>query len=181
MVEDVLKSEAPEEDFGRRVLEVLNVYKGRRRWGQTLAELRRIGPKGLPGFIEALKLPHWQSRRLAAQMLGNLRFSDDAFIELLKQMPNDSNKKVRHHAFDLLYVDVDEQRKLKEFLPRLLGLLDDRSGLVRRKAARHLRKWARHVPLEVAARTLAEERHAYTRQVKAGLLRAVLAAQNEKK
>jgi len=178
MVEDVLKSESPKEDFGKRVLELLSVYTGRRRrWAETLAEIRRIGAAGLPGFVEAFKLPHWPSRRFAAQMLTQSAGSSETVVALLKQAVTDSNKKVRRHAFYLLGLDVDDDRKRKEFLPLLIPLLADRSARVRRRAAFDLRPWAKDVPLEVAARALANEKHPATINWIAGLVRAVLKAQ----
>ncbi|HUW57133.1 MAG TPA: sigma-70 family RNA polymerase sigma factor [Planctomycetota bacterium] len=179
MVEDVLKSEAPKEDFGRRVLELLSVYKGARPWSETLAEIRKIGAAGLPGFIEAFKLPHWQSRRFASQMLTQSTTSGETVVQLLKQAVTDSNKKVRRHAFYLLGLDVDDERKRKEFLPLLIPLLEDRSARVRRRAAFDLRPWAADVPLAVAARALANEKHPATQGWIAGLVRAVLEVQDK--
>ena len=177
MVEDVLQSEAPKEDFGKRVLELLNVYaKGQRRFSETLAEIRKIGADGLDGFAGALELPHWQSRRFAAQMLTNSEQGGEGVVTLLKGMVNDPNKKVRKHSLSMLLLDVGEARKRDEFLPLLIPLLGDRSALVRRNAAIRLRPWAADVPLEAAARALAYEGNEDARRATAVLVLAVLDA-----
>ena len=178
VVEDVLKSEAPKEDFSGRVLELLNCYGGRRHWSETLAELRKLGGDAVPGFVEAFKLPHWQSRRFAAQMLNHARPLDERVVELIKQMAGDSNKKVRKHAASLLSLDVDDERKRTEFVPLLLPLLQDRSGVVRWRTAYELQAWAADVPLQAAAEALANEKNAKARGMLARLVRRIIAARD---
>ena len=174
VVEDVLKHEAPKEDFRRRVVELLNCYEGGRHWSETLAELRKLGGDVIPGFVEAFKLPHWQSRRFAAQMLTHAMPRDERVVELLKGVISDSNKKVRKHAASLLNLDVDDERKQTEFLPLLLPLLRDGSGVVRWRTAYELLNWAADVPLEVAAEALANEKNAKVRGMLAHLVRRII-------
>ena len=132
VVENVLKSEAPREDFGQRVFELVDLFTERHnRWHETLAEIRRIGADGMGGFVRALALPHWQSRRFAVVMLTRSELTGETVVTLLKQASDDANKKVRAHALALLDLDVDNQRKRAEFLPLLIPLLTDRSTLVR--------------------------------------------------
>ena len=76
MVEDVLKSEAPKDDFARKVFEILNKYPpgeshpySHLNWHETIAELRKIGGDGFEGFIRALESPHSPTRAFAAHML----------------------------------------------------------------------------------------------------------------
>ena len=73
MVEDVLRAESPNEDFGRRVFEVLNCY-GRApipwpRWEEVAGKLRAIGSEGIEGFVQALESPHSPTRSFATMML----------------------------------------------------------------------------------------------------------------
>jgi len=56
----------------------------------------------------------------------------------------------------------------------LVPLLQDRANKVRQRAARRLRRLAEYVPLEAAARALAEEEHPQNRPAMESLLRAVL-------
>ena len=177
MVENVLKSEAPREDFSQRVFELVDVHTGRaRHWHEALAEIRKIGSEGMGGLAKALELPHWQTRRFAAQMLTSSELAGESVVTLLKQALNDSNKKVRTHAVHLLDLDVDEERKRTEFLPLLIPLLADRSTLVRRWAAWQLRAWAGDVPLAAATRALVNEQHGKTRLHLEWLVQAILAA-----
>ena len=70
MVEDVLKGGAPKEDFAERVFSLLRVYPSkeinRKKWRKIGEELRRISGPGIEGFIKALEVPHWQTRRLGS-------------------------------------------------------------------------------------------------------------------
>jgi RNA polymerase sigma-70 factor (ECF subfamily) len=54
MVEDVLKSEAPKEDFAERVFKVLSCW-GKMGWWEIVAELERIGSRGAQGYARALE------------------------------------------------------------------------------------------------------------------------------
>jgi len=178
VVEDVLKSEAPKDGLRDRVVGLLNCYAGRRHWSETLAELRKLGGDVIPGFVAAFKLPHWQSRRFAAQMLRHTSAEGEEVIELIKQMANDPNKKVRKHANALLHLKVDDERKRTEFIPLLLPLLRDHSGGVRWRTAYELSHWAADVPLSVAARALADETNARARGMLARLVRRIIAARD---
>jgi len=180
VVEDVLKSEAPKDDLRGRVVELLNCYTGRRHWTETLDELRKLGADVIPGFAQAFKLPHWQSRRFAAQMLRHTGAESEEVIDLIKRMAADSNKKVRKHANALLHLKVDDERKRTEFIPLLLPLLRDRSGVVRWRTAYELLGWAADVPLEAAAEALANEKDAKVRGMLARLVRRIIAAQKQK-
>ena len=176
MVEDALKAEAPSEDFGRRVFELLS---GRRRagWHELIAELRRIGMDGFDGFVQAASSPQWQTRRQTMKMLGAAQFDVEAVIRLLKAAAKDPNKKVRRHAAGLLRLDVPPERTRREFLPLVLPLLRDSSARVRVTAAWMLGHWAGDVPVALAARAHLEEGHRRVRPAMAWLLRRVLDAQ----
>ncbi|MBT3380182.1 MAG: sigma-70 family RNA polymerase sigma factor [Lentisphaerae bacterium] len=177
-VEAVLKSEAPKEDFGEKVFAALDCYGQRCDWGATSAAVLEAGEAGLPGFVRALNSRQWQTRRFAGQMLGTLEphSQGEDFVELLKAVGLDSNKKVRQHALGLLVLDIDEERKRREFLPMLLPFLKDRSALVRRRTALELLPWAGDVPLSAAAEALANEENERARPMLAELVRAVLKA-----
>lgn len=175
MVETVLKEEAPKEDFGQRVFELLS---GQRRlgWYELVAELQKIGVEGFEGFLKAAESPQWQTRRTAMQMIDVSGCDVEAVISLLKKALVDSNKKVRRHAVTLLFLDIDEERKRTEFLPLVLPLLVDRSARVRVTTAWMLGHWAGDVPVADAARALLDETHPRVRPAKEWLLRRVLEA-----
>ena len=71
MVEDVLKSEAPKEDFSRRVFELLS-GEVRLSHQELVAELRRIGMDGFEGAARAAASPRWQTRRMATTPSRNV-------------------------------------------------------------------------------------------------------------
>ena len=109
-------------------------------------------------------------------MLTHAMPRDERVVELLKGVISDSNKKVRKHAASLLNLDVDDERKQTEFLPLLLPLLRDGSGVVRWRTAYELLNWAADVPLQVAAEALANEKNAKVRGMLAHLVRRIIAA-----
>src|SRR5205085_10651128 len=134
-VEDVLKSESPKEDFGRRIYEMLTASMG---WNQRIEVAREIGAKGIEGFQQAYASPNWKTRREAMHFIlaSDEMRTEEAVIEMLKRALGDSNKKVRRSAAgSLLDMRVDEQRKRDEFVPLVIKLLADESGLVRRMTA----------------------------------------------
>lgn len=141
MVEDVLKEEAPKGDFAARVFDLLNCYPrhhlNREQWHAIEGELRKIGTPGIEGFIQALQLPHWQTRRMAIHMVDSaLPAGQETVIEILKKSLVDENRRVRRLAADsLLDMDVSFARKCDEFLPLVAPLLLDRSKRVRRLLA----------------------------------------------
>ncbi|MBT4501969.1 MAG: sigma-70 family RNA polymerase sigma factor [Gemmatimonadetes bacterium] len=179
VAEEVLHKEAPGEELGKRVLEMLNIYTGGGRWDEVMAEVKRIGVQGLSGFARALELPHWPSRRFAVKVLTGSGLDGESVAELLKALVNDPNKKVRKHSLHALRLEVDEQRKREEFLPLLIPLLEDCSGLVRRNAGQRLQSWAADVPLETAARALANERNPEAREALGDLVLAIIEARGE--
>jgi len=163
MVEEVLKGEAPKEAFAKRVFSLLNCYpQGRIRWKEWQAveeELRKIAVPGVEGFIKALEMPHWQTRRMATEMMEYaLPDHKEMVIELLKKSLSDPNRRVRRlAALSLMEVDVGFERKRDEFLPLVVPLLLDRSMRTRRRIAVLLQGgWGEddmsaHVPLEIIA------------------------------
>ena len=186
MVENVLKSEAPREDFAARVFNLLNRYQPDEAtaaigWDEMVSELRKIGSDGIEGFIKALKSPHSPTRTLAAHMLSGrwTRRREEAIVELLKAALNDKNKKVRSAAAAaLLSMDVDDDRKRREFLPLVAGLLADRSKRLRRCLPWILLRWAADVPLEAVGRAVVDERDPRCKVCLEHLLRAVLDAKD---
>ena len=188
MVEEVLKSEAPKEDFGKRVFDVLCRYeRPAPPWPreEIEAELRKIGMDGVEGFKRAMQLPHGPTRRFALRFSGVMdgvaRPSGDerreVIVEVLKEALRDPNKKVRAWAApSLLSLDVDDQRRRDEFIPLILPLLADPTRQVRQRVAFELQSWAQHVPLAAAARTLADESHPHVRLAMGRLVHCVLEA-----
>jgi len=179
MVEDVLKSESPKDDFSEQVFQLLLQYKRDRKWLETVTELRKIGADGIDGFVRAMEVPHWQTRRFAASMLGATRQQGEIVIELYKKAITDPSKKVRKQSLNLLHVKVDDERKRKEFLPLLIGLLHDPAQRVRWRAAYELSRWTADVPLEEAAMALANEKGARTRRAMARLVKMIVEARKE--
>ncbi|MGY8825640.1 MAG: hypothetical protein ACKVJG_17175 [Candidatus Latescibacterota bacterium] len=82
--------------------------------------MHKIGTPGVEGFIKALEVPHWQTRRLAIHMVDSaLPAGQETVIALLKNSLDDPNRRVRRLAADsLLDMDVNFERKRDEFLPR---------------------------------------------------------------
>ena len=156
MVENVLKSEAPKEDFAGRVFELL-CYRQRPRhvtwaeWEEMLSEIERIGSRGIEGFVEALRSPHSPTRACAVLTLNACRAPEtrERVVSQLKGALKDPNKKVRRTAMRaLMTMDVDRERRIHEFLPLASELLTDRSNRVRRVTASQLWDYAEHVPLD---------------------------------
>ena len=188
MVEDTLKAEAPGEDFGRRVFDLLCQH-GKpaplRPWTDIRDELRDVGIKGVDGFVDAMQLPHSPTRLTTVRILetvhnaaaSTLRDQKEVLIELLMRALEDKNKKVRTWAATaLLNLDADEKRTRKDFIPAVLPLLRDPTRHVRWRVAYELWPWAANVPLEAAAIALAEEVDPGTRCQMAELVRRIIRA-----
>ena len=160
MVEDVLKSEAPQDRFGRQVFDILNRHQKPRfvpwsAWTEMIAEIERIGSRGIEGFVEALRSPHSPTRALAVKTLDSCKAPKtlERVVALLKGALQDPNKKVRRTAMRaLMTVDVERERRISEFVPLAAELLTDRSNRVRRLTASWLYDYARHLPLEQVVR-----------------------------
>jgi RNA polymerase sigma-70 factor (ECF subfamily) len=193
MVEDVLKAEAPREDFGARVFEIVSRYdaetgrvRRRPKWHETVAELREIGERGMEGFVKASESPHSLTRIFAAHMLNQvMKHQKDAkrhemAVEMQKKMLGDPNKKVRRSAISgLLETGVAAERRQSEIMPMIVDHLTDRSKRIRRYAAGML-EWcaAADVPVDRVARALVDERDTSVRWALESLLRAALEEQN---
>ena len=79
-------------------------------------------------------------------------------IASLKREINDKHRRIRVDALYALFeVDVDEQQQIEEFIPIALEMLSDRSGRVRRAAARCLCQFPNHVPLRPVLRVFLKE------------------------
>ncbi len=74
MVGDVLKSEAPKDDFGERVYDILSRYNRPtvpwQEWDKIESKLKEIGIQGVDGFNKALNSPHSTTRLFALRMLN---------------------------------------------------------------------------------------------------------------
>ena len=192
MTEDVLKANALKGEFTVRVMDILTRFSGlqtagqKMSWRELYAAFRSIGTRGLTGISKALQSPHAPTRIIAAHMMIDLykvqsnevAGCDDevreTIVSLLKNALNDRNKKVRKFAIALLYLDVDDERKRREFVPLLAPLLMDQSKRVRRCVAWDLRTWASDVPLKIVAQALADEQDPYTRASIEQLMRIVI-------
>jgi len=189
MVEDVLKSEAPKEDAAQRVYELLAAFRPPEAdkalpWERIFAELRRIGHRGLEGFVKALESPHSPIRRMATD---HLRLCDvpehrETIIQLLIRGMEDANRKVRRAAVPTLLceVDVDNDRRRREFVPLASRLLTDPSKRVRRATAYVLWPLADAVPKDQLLRALLEEKDAHTLDIIRELARRSLIGAAEK-
>jgi RNA polymerase sigma factor (sigma-70 family) len=162
MVKGILRDNAPKDDFADRVFERLNLYHRdgstytAEQWWAMRAELVKIGPGGIAGFVRALESPHSPTRVFAAHMLGALT-ADAVGADLAKKALTDSNKGVRRMGLMLVETLFAGPEAKREFLPQLLALLSDRSRLIRRAAALELVTLAADVPIEAAATVLADE------------------------
>ena len=187
MVKETLHEEAPNEDFARRVYELVCRYPESGRWhpndGAVVEELKKIGTPGIEGFIKALSISHWPTRDYVIHMISSIKPDPvETVIALLKRSLKDTNKHVRGYAgHALLHVDVDAERKRAEFIPLITDLLDDRSNRVRRvfSIGWIWGEWLADIPVEVVARSLVEESVPGIRQRKEHLLKAILEAQKK--
>ena len=174
MVEDVLKFEAPKEDFGKQVYEILCQHysagespERRLGWSQSIAALRRIGGKGMEGFIQALESRHSPTRIFAMHMLNRKAApqNNEVVVELLKKGLADPNRKVRRFAVEaLLCGDFAAERKRRGFVPLVIPLISDPSRRVRRAAAYELVDYWAAVPSEPVVKALLAEEDFETRK-----------------
>ncbi len=174
MVENVLKSEAPDEDFAGRVFELLTQPHD---WWQRMNGTREIGIKGLDGFARALASPNSHMRKTAMHfILSNDEMrADEHVIDMLKRALADRNKKVRRAAVGtLIQMNVPIERKRGEFLPMIVPLLSDVSGRVRRNTAFYLIPFAGDVPLHLATAALLAEPNPHKAWPLRALVNAIL-------
>jgi RNA polymerase sigma-70 factor (ECF subfamily) len=187
VVEDVLKSGAPKEDFGKRVFEILSRYRRPATpWeelGKIASTLREIGTAGFDGFMKALKSPYYQTRRFAVKMLPASGQSDEVIEKLLKEALKDTNKKVRKIAFLELADAMRDDESKRRIIPCLLPLLTDPSWHIRHYVAWDLyyEGCAKCVPLDCVVRAFLDEKNRKVRRNLEKLMRAVLDAQGSDK
>ena len=186
MVEDVLKSEAPKEDFGKQVFEILSRYQRPKvpwqEWEELAAELREIGAAGVDGFAQAFESRHSPTRIFATKML-NMSGRDHRYAEeFLKKALADPNRRVRKNAFlSLLSIMEANEGRRRDLMPCVLSLLTDRSKRNRSTVLWylcHAGDYAKDVPLECVARALVSEPLPSIREQMIELMRAVLKAQD---
>jgi RNA polymerase sigma-70 factor (ECF subfamily) len=163
MVGDTLKESAPKEDFADRVFHLLCRYPAgpAMSWSDAVAELQRIGTRGIEGFIQAFRMPHARTRAWTVSMLGWAKpDKTETVIDLLKQGLQDSNNRVRRFAVEsLLGLNVPDDRKRREFLPLIWPLFFDASRHVRRWVVHPwlMERWAAEIPLDLLCRALGQE------------------------
>ena len=183
MVENVLKSEAPKDDFAARVFELLTLsaaedHEYTRTWQEIVSELRRIGAEGIDGFIRAFASRRWSTRARAAKVLKRRHAPQkaDVAFELLKDALKDPNRKVRRHAVEaILNLNPPDEDTRAEIVALTVPLLADPSARVRR-VAWDLCPWAARVPIEPVVRAFLVEKDRWTRACMEYLLRAILRA-----
>ena len=181
MVEDVLKSEAPQEDLAQRVFDVLSQRSGHEH--EIMVGLRRLGAESaIDAFVRAAESAHAETRYRAVDFVGWFEAAEhtEKIVDLLKRAMGDPNQGVRAGALRaaLERLGCSDERKRSEFVPLIVQLLFDPAKRVRYRAAWHLQRgWAADVPLGKAARALLEEPNRVVRQAKEDLVRAVLDAQ----
>jgi hypothetical protein len=193
VVEDVLKSEAPKEDFGKRVFDILSRY-GRPNipWGEldeVASKLREMGVQGKGGFIKALDSPYFQTRRFAVIMLSDSGLSQEVIEQWLKKALNDTNRKVRKNAFlELVHIIYEDESKRADIIPCLLPLLTDPSWHIRSYVAWYLHYFegkqvghAKYVPLDCVVSAFLGEKNQKVRRDLEKLMGAVLEAQRSDK
>ncbi len=184
MVEKVLKDKAPKKDFGDKVFKLIGGFGyDAQDWHKTVAELKKIGPDGVDGFIRALESGEPRMRKSAVHMLGATGITSARIAELLIEALKDKNRKVRRFTLEVL-INGDHkigEKQKKQLLPVFLEMLHDKSRKVRQAVCWNLSHsdYAKQVPLEFVAKELAEEREKHTLQAKLNLLRAVLEAKKK--
>jgi RNA polymerase sigma-70 factor (ECF subfamily) len=188
LVEDVLKSGAPKEDFGERVFDILSRYQRPavpwQKWDEIESELRQIGTQGLDGFMKALESPHSRTRIFALRMLHASGLSDEAFEELLKKLLADPNRKVRKMAFmTLFYIMLNNESKRERLMPHFLSFLTDRSKKVRGVLwyVCHVGDLPKYIPMERVMRAFLDEKDPGFQRGLADLMRAILDAHEDQK
>ena len=180
MVEDVLKSEAPKEDFGQRVFELLCLYPNggvMDRWREARVKLRELGGEGSDGFVQALESPHSPTRRFALHMLQPKTGPQEgeAIVKILIKALADPNRKVRRQAITaLLYGPFEKERVRRAFVPAIVALLADPSKRVRRSATAELVGWAADVPIEAVVKALLAENDPESLKRQKRLLHAIV-------
>lgn len=184
LVEDVLKSEAPKEDFEKRVYEMLSRYgRPATPWNELdeiTSELRKMGTASLEGITKALNSRHYQTRRFAVRILPATRLDQETIIQLLKKSLSDANKEVRKTAFrSLNEIMYDDESKREELTACLLPLLKDPSWNTRWYLAWWLVECdlAKYIQLDEVVGIFLNERDTRVRKNLEYLMRAVLDAQ----
>jgi RNA polymerase sigma-70 factor (ECF subfamily) len=178
VVKESLRDEGPSDETTERVVQLLNLHeKNEIQYSQIVSEMMEFGDQAVEGLERILDLPHWPSRRLAWKFLRENPSDPETVIALFKRLADDPNKKIRKGCLRLLFMDVDPDRKRKEFLPLLIPLLEDRSARVRCRAAWNFCNFAEDVPLEAASRALAIETNDKARAKLSDLVLAILDAQ----
>lgn len=164
LVKDTLTSEKPSGDFGDQVYEMIRQCATKRgiKWSEVRDRVLELGLDGVEGLQKAVTSPHGMTRRMVPKLVlelyreaapGDRR---EALVELLKSCLNDPNKKVREFAVTSLFrLDVEEDRKRREFVPIVADCLADRSGIVRYVAVQRLGRYYANVPLGKASLALA--------------------------
>ena len=189
LVEDVLKSGAPKEDFGEQVYDILSRYARPavpwQEWDEISSKLREIGTQGMDGFKKALESPHSRTRVFALRMLPAFGLSDEAVEEVYRKCLTDPNKKVRKMAFMTLFNRMlEDEGKREELMPYFLSFLTDRSRKIRWGVAWYVcyvGDLARHVPLDRVVSAYLDEKDTRVRGYLEGLMRVVLKAQEDQK
>lgn len=135
----------------------------------------RLGGSGIQDVLDALNSSDPAKRLEAAERLRDLDIEQALFVNLTKERLKDPNRNVRQAAIvSLAKLATEEENKTADLVPFLIPLLQDRSNSVRRGTASKLRRLAKHVPLEAAARALLKDRHPSNRQAMESLMQAVL-------
>jgi RNA polymerase sigma-70 factor (ECF subfamily) len=188
LVEDVLKSGAPKEDFGERVFDILSRYQRPavpwQKWDEIESELREIGTHGVDGFMKALKSPHSRTRIFALRMIDAFGLSHAAFEELLKKLLADPNRKVRKMAFmTLFYIMLNNESRREELMPHFLSSLTDRSKKVRGVLwyVCHIGDLAKYIPMERVVRVFLDAKDPGFRRGLEDLMRVILDAHENQK
>ena len=183
MVEEVLKDGAPKEDFAERVFELIFEPPDERKlWREDIrSEIEKIGSSGMDGFVRALNLPQWQTRRTAIYYITAMPCTEQV-VDLLKNALADNNRNVRQYAAGRLLnaVDVSDERMRDELVPLVAQRLLDPSIRVRRNLSL---PWiwgdrAVYIPLETIARAIAYEKDPIIIERMQRLLQVVLEARN---
>jgi len=188
LVEEVLKTEAPKEDFGKRVFEILTRYNQPtprwQEWDKIGSQIQEIGIKGVDGFIRALKSPHSPTRVFAFRMFwmyGIPGQSREETEEFLKEYINDTSKKVRKMAFMALFDIIKrDENKRKELMPYFLRFMTDKSKKIRGVVLGYIfydSDLEKHIPLDQIVQIYLNEKNPNIRDSLEKLMLKIIIAQ----
>jgi HEAT repeat protein len=180
MVEENLKSEAPDDAFADRVLGLLSDPIEGRKWRSATAEkFEDAGERGKDGFARAMRSPNWKTRMHAIFYLTNFprwNLEEGFAVDLLVGALQDNNRRVRIDAI----VALGRLKGItnRSFSTQLLPLLEDPSRIVRLRVTKGLARYAEEISLEPVLRAMVKESDSRNLRKFRNLVGKILETQN---